>query len=106
MRKINHSFTIGDKIGHLQRTNESTSLPPSLPLPSIQSCGACCFYIASSNSGTTLHGGDEGGKALFPLLKSIKRQKAPLGQSISTNFVTDRRNSMKAETRLSLFPIR
>ena len=30
-----------------------------------------------------------GGKLGFPLLKLVKRQKGPLGQSISTNFVTD-----------------
>ena len=28
-------------------------------------------------------------KRYFPLLKSVKRQKVPLGQSISTNFVAD-----------------
>ena len=28
-------------------------------------------------------------KRYFPLLNSVKRQKVPLGQSISTNFVAD-----------------
>ena len=28
-------------------------------------------------------------KLYFPLWKSIKRQKAPLGRSVSTNFVAD-----------------
>ena len=30
-----------------------------------------------------------GGKLYFPLLKWVKRQKAPLGRSFSTNFVAD-----------------
>ena len=29
------------------------------------------------------------GKLYFPLLKLVKCQKAPLGQSVSTNFVVD-----------------
>ena len=29
------------------------------------------------------------GKLYFPLLKSVKHKKAPLGQSVSTSFVTD-----------------
>ena len=29
------------------------------------------------------------GELNFPLLKSVKRQKAPLGRSVSTNFVAD-----------------
>ena len=38
-----------------------------------------------------LDGVDGGGKAIFPLLKSVKCQKGPLGQSFSTtcNFVAD-----------------
>ena len=33
--------------------------------------------------------GDGGGKVLFCPLKSVKHQKAPSGQSVSTNFVAD-----------------
>ena len=47
------------------------------------------FYIDGSNSDTKLHGGNRGGKASFSPLKSVKRQKAPLGRSMSTNFVAD-----------------
>ena len=32
------------------------------------------------------------GKLYFPLLKSVKPQKGPLGQSVSTYFVTDSLN--------------
>ena len=44
---------------------EEQNNPHPSPLPSIQSWGICCFLKGSLNSGTTLHGGDEGGKALF-----------------------------------------
>ena len=36
-----------------------------------------------------MHGGDGGGKAIFPPLKSGKLQKAPLEESVLTHFVGD-----------------
>ena len=64
--------------------------------------GFLLFSIGSSDSSTALHGGDRGGKAYFPLLKSVNRQKAPLRRSVSTNFVATGRNSIKVETCLKL----
>ena len=49
------------QIGYLQRTKESTALPP--PLHSKEGC--LLFSIGSSNSGTIFPGGDGEGKDLF-----------------------------------------
>ena len=49
------------QIGKLQRTKESTPLP--CPLHS--KLGCLLFSKGSSNTGTTLHGGDGGGKVIF-----------------------------------------
>ena len=48
---------IGDEI-------VETSVP--LPCHLLSKLGRLLFSIGSSNSGTTLHGGDGGGKAIFP----------------------------------------
>ena len=48
------------QIGWLQGTKESIPLFPTLH----SKLGCLLFPIGSSNSGTTLHGGDGGGKAL------------------------------------------
>ena len=48
------------QIGWLQGKKESISLLPTLH----SKLGCLLFSIGSSNSGTTLHGGDGGGKAL------------------------------------------
>ena len=50
--------TIGDKI---VETKESTPLPP----PHCSKLGCLLFSLSSSISGTTLHGEDGEGKALF-----------------------------------------
>ena len=50
--------TIGDKI------TETETNPHPFPLPLHSKLGSLLFSIGSSNSGTTLHGGDGGGKAL------------------------------------------
>ena len=64
--------------------------PPPSPPFKVEQGGYLLSSIGSSNSGTTLHRGDGGRKKLyFPLLKSVKRQKAPLGRSVSTYFVAD-----------------
>ena len=43
----------------------------------------------SSNSRTTLLGGDERRKALFRPFRVSKKQKGFFGKSVLTNFVTD-----------------
>ena len=64
------------------------------PPPHLHSkLGCLLFSTGSSNSGTTLHGGDGGGKALLTPFNSVQHQQAPFGQSVSTNFVTDCRLS-------------
>ena len=75
------------QVGQLQRTKEFTPLPQLLH----SKLGCLLFSIGSSSSGTTLHGGDAMGeeKLYCPLWKSVKRQRAALGRSVSTNFVAD-----------------
>ena len=73
------------KWGNLGEQNNPHPSPP----PHIQSWGCLLFSTGSWNSGTTLHGGGREGKALFFFFKFAKRQRGPLGQSVSTNFVTN-----------------
>ena len=70
--------TIGDKIVETLYSNRVTSenkrINTPLPPPPLHlKLGCLLFYIGSSKSGTTLHGGDGGEKGLFSLLKSIRR---------------------------------
>ena len=60
-------------------TTENKRVHPPPPPPLQSKMGCLLFSLGSSNRGTTLHGGDGGGKALFSPLESVKRQKAPLG---------------------------
>ena len=48
---------------------ESTPLAP----PLYSKLGCLLLSVGSSNSGTTLHGGDAGGKALFWLLYEFNK---------------------------------
>lgn len=60
------------------------------PIQKQDELGCLLFSIDSPNSGTTFHGWNGEGKAFyFPLLKSVKRQKALNARSVSTNFVAD-----------------
>ena len=61
---------------------------PSPRSPFIHSKLSCMLFSTGSNSGKTFCGGEEG-KRHFHLLKSEKRQKGSLGQSVSTNFDAD-----------------
>ena len=105
-------FTIGDKIVETLSSNGITSENKTnctLPHPVYWGLGCFLFSTDSSNSGTTLHGGGRGGKDLFPPFKLARRQRGPLGQSVSTNFVADcreiarERKSKKYITLSSLF---
>ena len=69
--------------------NKRIHTPPLSPPFKV---GRFVISKGSSNSGTTLHGGDGGGGGsynYFPLQGQKKCQKAPLGQSVSTHFVGD-----------------
>ena len=80
--------TIGDKLVDTLYSNRVTSENKRNYTPPLHSKLECLlFSTGSSNSGTTLHGGEGEGKALLYPLKSVKRQKAPFGRSVSTNFV-------------------
>lgn len=80
-------------MGSLQKTKQS----PSLKVPgyvafssSFKVDRGVVFYTGSSNSGTALRGGVGGEKNLsFPFFQLAKRQRGPLGQGDSTNFVAD-----------------
>ena len=79
---------ICDKIVEILYSNRSTSQTKQstpLSLPSIQSWGVYCFLkVAQTVAQHCMEG--RGKKELyFPLLKSVKRQKVPLGRSMSTN---------------------
>ena len=80
--------TIDDKIVetlHSKRTKEARP-----PAPSLHSkLGCLLFSIGSSNSSTTLMKGKGEEMLYFSLLKSVKCQKAPLGQSALTDFVAN-----------------
>ena len=55
--------------------------PPPFPPFKV---GVFVFSTGGLNSSTTLYGGVGEGKLYFTLLKSVKLQKGPLGQSFST----------------------
>ena len=59
--------------------------------------GCLLFSTGSSNSGTTLHGGNGVGKLYYTLLKSVKRNKASFGRSGSTNFAATLHGGMREE---------
>ena len=75
-------------------TSENKTTTPIAP--PLHSKLGCLLFRLSLKSGKTLHGGDGKGKLYFALLKLAKCQKGPLGQSISTNFVTDVANYSNA----------
>ena len=80
--------TIGDKLVETLYLNGVTSENKTNYTPPLHSkLGRLLFSTGSSNSGTTLHGGDGEGKALLYPFKVGKRQKAPFGRSVLTNFV-------------------
>ena len=68
--------------------NKTIHTPPSPRSPFIHSKLSCMLFPTGSNRGKTFCGGGEW-KRHFPLLKSEKRQKGSLGQSVSTNFDAD-----------------
>ena len=81
---------IGDKIVEILYSNRVTTGNKRIHTPplSLHSKIECLlFYIETSNSGTTLHGVDGGGKAFIYPLEVSKTSKGPLmGRSVSTNF--------------------
>ena len=70
---------------------EHNSPYPS-PFPSIESWGVCCFLqVARTAAQHCMEGSGGGGKEsfIFPFFKLAKRQRGPLGRSVSTNFVAN-----------------
>ena len=83
---------ICDKIVEILYSNRSTlQTKQSTPLllPSIQSWGVYCFLKVTQTAAQHCMEGRGKKEFYFPLLKSVKCQKVPLRQSISTNFVAD-----------------
>ena len=68
-----------------EQNNLQLSPPPPLPTSPPFNVGMFVASYSSSNSGTTLLGGDGVGKLYFPLFMLAKCQKAPLGQNVSRN---------------------
>ena len=88
--------TIGDKLVETLYSNRVTShKKETTPLHS--KLGCLLFSTGSSNSGTTLHGGNGVGKLYYTLLKSVKRNKASFGRSGSTNFAATLHGGMREE---------
>ena len=54
-----------------------------LPCPLHSKLGCLLFSIGSSNFGTTLHGGEGGGKAIFPPFEVSKTSKSPVLGKVS-----------------------
>ena len=87
---------IGNKTFETVYSNSVTSenktiqnnTPPPLPPPpsSVQSWGILLFSTGSLNSGTTLHGGDGGGKALFSPLEVYQTSERPLSAKCLSKF--------------------
>ena len=102
-RNYNRRQTCWDivlKQGNFREQKKLHSSPPfkrNYTPPLHSKLGCLLFSTGSSNSRTTLHGGDGGGKALYTLLKSVKRNKAPFGRSGSTNFVATLHGGMGKE---------
>ena len=75
--------TIGDKIVETLYSNRVTTdnkrMHTHSPLPTLLHSNLWCllFSRGSSNSSTTLHEGDGGVKALFPLLEVSKASETP-----------------------------
>ena len=83
-------------------TSENKTVHTSFPYQTLHSKLACLlFSTSSSNSSTTLHGGNGGRKALFSPFEVVKLQKGTLGQSVSTYFVTDSLNQNVGTVALS-----
>ena len=65
------STIIGDKIVETNRVTSENKRIHTHHCPLHSNLGCLLLSIGRSNRGTTLHGGDKGGKAIFPLLKSV-----------------------------------
>jgi len=74
-----NGVTLENKIIHI----------PLLPLPSIQSWVVWYFLQVARTAAQHWMEGEGEEKLYYVLLKSAKRHKGPLGQSVSTNFVAD-----------------
>ena len=70
-------------------TSENKTIHLSLPPSHIQSWGVCCLLQVARTAAQHCMEGMRKGKLYSLFLKSIKRQKGPLEQSVSTNFVAD-----------------
>ena len=76
--------TIGDKIVEALYSNRVTSEDKRIHTPPLHSRLRCLlFSIGSSNSGTTLYGGDRGGKALFSPFEVREMSESPFRAIVS-----------------------
>ena len=76
--------TIGDKIVEALYSNRVTSEDKRIHTPPLHSRLRCLlFSIGSSNSGTTLYGGDGGGKALFSPFEVREMSERPFRAIVS-----------------------
>ena len=80
---------IGDKIVETLYSNRVTSETyesTPLPCPLHSKLGCFLFSKGSSNSGTTLHGGDGGGNAIFSPFEVRKTSKSPFRAKCLNSF--------------------
>ena len=77
---------------------EQNSPHPS-PIPSIQSWGISCFQQVARTAAQLCMEGVGEGKIYFSPFKLARRQRGPLGQSLSTNFVADCRKIARERKR-------
>ena len=93
-RQLSHDDKIGDKIVESLSSNWVTlenKTIHTLPLPSIQIWGVCCFLQEARTAEQHCMRWVGEGKLYFTLLKWAKCQKGPFGQTVSTNFAADYR---------------
>ena len=86
-KELKHHPSLMMNFAHLSKCKFREQKNPH-PYPPFKVGIFCCFLQVDRNTQHCMEGmGEE--DLYFPILKSIKRQRAPSGRSASTNFVAD-----------------
>ena len=78
---------------------EEQNNPHSSPIPSIEGWGVSCFQQVARTAAQRCMEGVGEGKIYFSPFKLARRQRGPLGQSVSINFVADCRKIARGRKR-------
>ena len=82
-------------MGQPRRTKQTASSH----IRSIEAWGVSCFQRVARTAAQRCMEGEGEGKIYFPPFKLARRQRGPLGQSVSTNFVADCREIARERKR-------